>query len=332
MLPIIAISIGDINGIGPEVILKAFSRSDLFQHCRPVVFGVPVALHWFAKSLGISVPLVSVTSVEAAQENVISIIDSGGVFDEREIGRPTADSGRASIAAIVQAYQTVESGGASALVTAPISKEAIALAGSPYKGHTDMLASLCGKHDEELMVMASNRMKVGLVTIHIPLKDVEKAVTKDAVLKTLRISQNALVCDFGIPKPHIAVLALNPHGGERGFIGTEELDCIAPAVEEAASSGMNVDGPFAADGFFSAHNREMYDMVIAMYHDQGLIPFKMQAAGRGVNVTCGLPFVRTSPDHGTAYPISAQGSASAESMTEAIHLAQKISENRRRHS
>jgi 4-phospho-D-threonate 3-dehydrogenase / 4-phospho-D-erythronate 3-dehydrogenase len=332
MLPVIAISIGDINGIGPEVILKAFARSELFSLCRPVVFGVNAAMEWYASKLGLPLALDPVSSPDEAKENVLSIVKTDGGFDEEKIGTPTEESGRASIDAITQAYRAVAGGAASALVTAPISKEAIALAGSRFKGHTDMLASLCGHHDEELMVMTSNTMKVGLVTIHIPLRNVPDALTKENILKTCRIARRALVQDFGIPDPHLAVLALNPHGGEGGFIGMEETELIVPAVQEAVAEGMNVQGPFPSDGFFSAHNRTMFDMILAMYHDQGLIPFKMQAAGRGVNVTCGLPFVRTSPDHGTAYPIAAKGQASAESMKEAILHARKIADNRKRFS
>jgi 4-hydroxythreonine-4-phosphate dehydrogenase len=179
------------------------------------------------------------------------------------------------------------------------------------------------------MIMSSNTMKVGLVTIHIPLQEVAAALTRERIVKTITAAHTALLRDFGMPKPHIAVLALNPHASDGGYIGHEEQDIILPAVKEAVAAGMNAEGPFPADGFFSAHNREMFDMVVAMYHDQGLIPFKMQAKGRGVNVTSGLPFVRTSPDHGTALDIAGRGQADPGSMMQAVRLARQLVLRRR---
>jgi 4-hydroxythreonine-4-phosphate dehydrogenase len=176
--------------------------------------------------------------------------------------------------------------------------------------------------------MSSATMNVGLVTVHIPLSEVVTMITTERVLRFVRLGHNAMARDFDVPTPRIGVLALNPHAGDGGYLGREEEDIIQPAIAQARGEGMRVDGPFPADGFFSAHNRQSYDLVIAMYHDQGLIPFKMQARGRGVNVTSGLPFIRTSPDHGTAYQIAALGSASADSMKEALYRARLIVLNR----
>ncbi|MBL0175666.1 MAG: 4-hydroxythreonine-4-phosphate dehydrogenase PdxA [Ignavibacteria bacterium] len=328
MLPVIALSIGDMYGIGPEVLIKAFTRSDLFSVCRPVVYGPASVLEWHRARQGAAVELRAIAEAADAPEGCLGIVDAGGAFDPARVGSIDADAGRTSIDAIVAALAAVREGAAEALVTAPVSKEAMALAGSPYKGHTDMLAALCGAGDV-IMILAGNTMKVGLVTIHVPVREVGGMITRERVLSTIRSGHRALTLDFAIAKPRLAVLALNPHAGDGGHIGHEEEDAVIPALRDARDEGIRAEGPFAADGFFSAHNRELYDMIIAMYHDQGLIPFKMQAGGRGVNISSGLPIVRTSPDHGTAFDIAGKGVASAESMKEAILTARTIAMNRR---
>jgi 4-hydroxythreonine-4-phosphate dehydrogenase len=316
MLPIIAISIGDVNGIGPEVILKAFDRSELFDICRPLVYGPIDALRHSAASLGIGVELEPVSEPAQAMERKVNVIEIPGRFDAADIGAPTEESGRISITAIEAAFAAALQGDAQALVTAPVSKEAMAMAGSPYRGHTDMLAALCARDQDVLMILSSNTMNVGLVTIHVPLAEVAALITRERVEQTILLGHRALDEDFAIEDPKIAVLALNPHGGDGGLLGRQERERI------------DVDGPFPADGFFSAHTQQMYDLIIAMYHDQGLVPFKLQAMGRGVNVSAGLPVVRTSPDHGTAYNIAALGIASAESMKEAVYFARTLAMNR----
>lgn len=330
MHPVIAISIGDVYGVGPEVILKSFVRSDLFTMCRPVVFGPFDALAWYRQRLGALVDLQRIDAPEAASEGAISVIDTGGHFDPARVGSTDAGAGTISLEAITRAYEEVSSGRAQALVTAPISKAAIMKAGSPFHGHTDMLASLCSVEEDVIMILSSNTMKVGLVTIHIPLAEVPAALTEQRVLSTVRAGHLALRRDFGVSQPRLAVLALNPHAGDEGHLGSEEQTIISPAIAKAVAEGIAVDGPFPADGFFSTHNREQFDMIIAMYHDQGLIPFKMQARGRGVNVSAGLPIIRTSPDHGTAHAIAGRGIASADSMREAILAARSIAVNRAR--
>lgn len=328
MLPIIAISIGDVNGIGPEVTLKAFDRSELFDTCRPLVFAPAGVLRHYRDRLGVAVDLHPVDTPALAQERKLNVIEIPGSFTADAVGGPTEESGRISIAAIEAAFAAVQSGEAQALVTAPISKEAIAMAGSPYRGHTDMLAALCGKAEDVLMILSSNTMNVGLVTVHVALSDVATLVTQERVERTIRLGHRSIIQDFGIEDPKIAVLALNPHAGDGGLLGGEEKEIIVPAIEAMQEQGIDVEGPFPADGFFSAHTQQMYDLIIAMYHDQGLVPFKLQAKGRGVNVTAGLPVVRTSPDHGTAYNIASLGIASAESMKEAIYFARTIALNR----
>ncbi len=328
MLPIIAISIGDVYGIGPEVILKACQRSELFDICRPVVYGPRSALHFYREKLGIAVDVEEINAVSSAAEMRLNLIDIPGEFDPMAIGKPSEEGGRISVTAIETAFDGVQSGEAQALVTAPISKEAIAMAGSPYHGHTDMLAEMCGSKNGALMILSSNTMNVGLVTVHVPLSEVTPLITRYRVERTIRLGFQAMGQDFSIEDPKIAILALNPHAGDGGVLGREEREILQPAVLAMQSEGINVEGPFPADGFFSAHTKQMYDLIIAMYHDQGLIPFKLQAKGRGVNISAGLPIVRTSPDHGTAYNIASHGIASAESMKEAMYFARTIALNR----
>ncbi|MBN1449230.1 MAG: 4-hydroxythreonine-4-phosphate dehydrogenase PdxA [Bacteroidetes bacterium] len=328
MLPVIAISIGDINGIGPEVLLKAFHRSDLFDICRPVVFGPPEVLHHYHALLGLKLSFHEVRDAADAREGQLNLFSVPGDFVTEDIGRPTEESGRISIDAIRTAYFSVRDDKAQALVTAPISKEAIAMAGSPFHGHTDMLASFCECGDDVLMILSNNTMNVGLVTVHVPLREVASRITREEVERAIRLGHLAMEEDFGVEEPRIAVLALNPHAGDGGILGMEEQRIILPAIEAQQREGIRAEGPFPADGFFSAHNRELYDLVIAMYHDQGLVPFKLQAMGRGVNITAGLPIVRTSPDHGTAFGIASHGIASAESMKEAVYFARTIVLNR----
>jgi len=326
--PRIAISLGDIHGIGPEIVLKTFDRTDLFDFCIPVVYGSAQALRWYQDSLGIHVPLQDISDIREAKEGQLGVVDTGGTLNIDDIGRPTAESGRLSIAAIRAAFTSVYDGNAHALVTAPISKEAIGMAGSDFHGHTEMLASFCGCEENVIMIMSSNTTNIGLVTTHVPLSDVTPLITTERVVRTVRLGHRAMEDDFAIEQPRISLLALNPHAGDGGYLGSEEEDILLPAINTLIEEGIDIDGPHAADGFFSAHNKDLYDLIIAMYHDQGLIPFKLQAMGRGVNVTSGLPIVRTSPAHGTAFDIASHGIASAESMKEAVYAARSIALNR----
>ena len=294
------------------------------------MYGPVEALDWYRQRLGMQhIPMETIEDVSQSAERRLNIIPTPGEFSQAEIGRPTAASGQCSLDALTAAFTDVHSGAAQALVTAPISKEAIGMAGSSYHGHTEMLADYCGRGDNVIMILSSNTMNVGLVTAHIPLREVASNLTSENVTRSIRLGASAMEVDFGIASPRLAVLALNPHAGDGGYLGGEEADLIIPALEACRATGIEVDGPFAADGFFSAHNKTMYDLIIAMYHDQGLVPFKMQAKGRGVNISSGLPIVRTSPDHGTAFGIASHGLASAESMKEAVLAARRIALNRR---
>lgn len=329
MRPVLAISIGDVYGIGPEIILKGLTRGELGTRCRPIVVGSAAALEWHRRHFGITLPLYPITMPAEATDGVVNVIDTGGDFDPSLLGRAHGSGGAIALAAIERSVELCLRGEAAALVTAPVSKEALALAGAHHPGHTEILADLT-ESSHVAMIMHAPALRVILTTIHLPLSEVAARVTRESVERTIEIGQHALVKDFGIPRPLLSVLALNPHGGDNGLLGPEDGERIAPAVAACRARGIQVDGPHPADGFFSAHHREYPDMVVAMYHDQGLIPFKLLAQGRGVNVTAGLPIVRTSPDHGTAFALAGLGRASYDSFVEAADLALRIARERGR--
>ncbi len=308
----IAITIGDPAGIGPEVALKAVLSSDIAGSCRPVIIGDRVVIEEAVKRFELP---VSPGHIELV--NVGEITDRG--FEK---GRPTAAGGRAAVAYIKKAVELALNKSIDAVVTAPISKESLKTAGFKWPGHTEMLAELtCAK--EFAMVFYSDKLKLILVTIHTALGNVPAMITKDRVLKTIVLAQTACSV-MGIESPRIAVAALNPHSGESGIFGTEEIDAISPAIEEARRRGIPVSGPYPADVLFNRAYKGEFDLIVCMYHDQGLIPLKMIAFDKGVNLTVGLPIIRTSPDHGTAYDIAWKGTANPSSMIEAIKLAVRI--------
>ena len=250
----------------------------------------------------------------------------GGAFDV-PWGQATEAGGRLAMQSVERAVRLCQGGAADALVTAPISKEAIARAGYTVPGHTEYLAELCGTPDV-LMLLVADALRVGLVTVHVPLRRVADLVTVEAILARRRVLETALRRDFGIARPRVAVLGLNPHAGDGGVLGEEETTVIGPAIAAACDAGLLTFGPFAADGFFATGDAAKYDAVLAMYHDQGLAPFKALAFDRGVNVTAGLPLVRTSPDHGTAYGIAGQGRADPGSMRAACAVAADLAGRR----
>ncbi len=310
--PVIAITIGDYNGIGPEIVLKSVNDPSVKRICSPVLVGPIEVFEFYArrlKKLSFPFPIVesSILSASHIRPGVVS-----------------ARSGKAAAKAIEAAVDLANVGIVQAIVTAPISKHALHKAGVHFPGHTEMLQHLTRAKDVA-MVLVSSTMRVGLVTIHVPLKQVSSLLTRSLLRQKVELIHKALVQDWRIAKPRIAILALNPHAGENGDIGTEEQRIIAPFV---AGSNMNLKGPFPADAFFARYKPTDYDAVIAMYHDQGLIPLKMSARGRAVNVSAGLPIVRTSPDHGTAFDIAGKGIADPGSMIEAIKLAVTIARNR----
>lgn len=332
MTPRIAITIGDFNGIGPEIVLKALSRRSLLRNHKIILVGPFDIFQFFRKKLGCRISLEKVTDIPRVFHPSIPVLDMPAA-SARDIssGQLSPAAGLCAGCAIESAAKLCLEGRADAMVTAPISKESLNAAGYRYPGQTEMLASLSGKK-RAVMMLISRTMRVGLVTIHVPLRDVPAAVTIDNIFETALIVDNTLRQDFAIRNPSIAVLALNPHASEDGLIGDEDLRIVRPAVEFLKLQKKKVSGPFPADGFFSRWSPHLYDAVIALYHDQGLIPLKMTAEGHGVNFSAGLGIIRTSPDHGTAFEIAGRNTADPDSMVEAIVMAGEIARRRKRRS
>lgn len=326
----LAVSMGDYNGIGPEVILKAFSKNVLLDTTVPVVFGAERVFRFYAGRAGVDASIRVINDVDEAEAGTVNLIN---VVDDESIvikpGVTSRQAGMAAVKAIEKATMACLADQADALVTAPISKEAVSLAGFPHPGHTEYLAELC-KTGEFVMLLVHRNLRVGLVTIHIPVYAVRDQISENALRSRIAVIHNGLIRDFGIDHPAIAVLGLNPHAGDGGVIGREELDIIIPVIRSLRENGFHLDGPFPADGFFGSRQYEQFDAVLAMYHDQGLIPFKTIAFHAGVNVTLGLPIVRTSPDHGTAFAIAGKNQANPQSFREAAELAVTIVNNRKK--
>lgn len=317
--PLIAITAGDPGGIGPEIIIKALSAPQVYRYCRPLVVGdAAVFRYWRGRLPGLA-PDISgdMHLLDIAAMNNADITPAG----------PTEAGGRASIAYIKEAVRLALAGNVDGICTAPISKEAINMAGFHYQGHTELLGELTGAQDFGMM-LASRRLRVMLVTTHEAIAAVPGLITQEKVLRAIRLAHRGCL-DLGMAKPRIAVCALNPHGGEAGLFGREEIDVIAPAASQAAAEGINVIPPQPADTLFVKAARGEYDAVVVMYHDQGLIPLKMLSFGRAVNITIGLPIVRTSVDHGTAYDIAGKGVADPGSLIEALRTAALLVRMRR---
>lgn len=321
----VGISIGDVNGISPEIIMKALGDNRMLVDCTPVIYGSSKVFSFHKKKMnyrdskdGFNYFICeSADKAKNKKVNLINIWEDELKFD---LGKATAEGGKYAFESLERATQDLASGKIDVLVTAPINKDAMGKSGFKFPGHTEYLADLAGQ-DEALMLMVSPTLRVGLVTSHIPIKEVSGAVTTDKVLDKIKAFNNSLKKDFGIRKPKIAVFGLNPHAGENGKMGAEENESIHPAIAKANNQGIMAFGPFPADGFFGSSARNQYDGVLAMYHDQGLSAFKALSFDEGVNFTAGLPIVRTSPDHGTAYDIVSQNKASGDSMRNAIYLA-----------
>lgn len=326
--PIIGITIGDPNGIGLEVILKALSHPKILQLCTPAIYGSSkmVSYHKNVAELD-EVLFQGQRNAERLAKDRINVINCWNENVNITLGKITEQGGKYAQLSLECAVKDLKLGLIDALVTAPIHKKAMQLAGFGHMGHTEYLANEFNVQ-EYLMLMASEALKVGVVTSHIPLKDVPKVLTKELIIKKLDILNDTLKVDFGYERPLIAVLGLNPHAGEEGMLGEEEEKVIRPAVVESKKKGINVFGPFAADGFFGSGRFTKFDAVLAMYHDQGLIPFKALTFGSGVNFTAGLPIIRTSPDHGTGFDIAGKNQADASSFLHAIFMAIDTLRNR----
>ena len=330
-LPLIAITMGDPAGIGPEIIAKALLKTDVYEVCRPLVLGDVGCLEMASRSVGsLSFQLISSASEVAGGQGVIEVMPVSELREDSCLpGQPTLAGGKAMVEYILKAVELAASGQVSAMVNGPISKALMHQAGYEFEGHTELLAHLTGTKDY-VMMLAGERLRVSLATIHCALAEVPRKLNKDLIVKTIGITYQALERDFGIDKPRVAVAALNPHAGESGLFGREETEIIQPAVEESKNKGLSVEGPFPADTLFYHAVNGGFDAVVAMYHDQGLIPLKLLHFSDAVNLTLGLPIVRTSVDHGTAYDIAGKGLADPSSLIAAIKMAAQIASARQK--
>ncbi|MCX7986540.1 MAG: 4-hydroxythreonine-4-phosphate dehydrogenase PdxA [Bacteroidales bacterium] len=317
----VGITHGDINGIGYEIILNTLSDPRILDMCIPVIYGSAKVAAYYKKVLNLN--NVAINSVRTIDEihpkrnNLINCVDDNVKV---ELGKATTIAGESAFIALEQAISDLKAGKIDVLVTAPINKYDIQSDKFPYKGHTDYLQAKFEASDV-VMFMVSEVMRVGLVCEHVPLSQVTKYITQERILSKLKIIQETLLVDFTVTNPKIAVLGLNPHAGDNGLLGNEEKEIIIPAIEAAQQMNIFAFGPFAADGFFGSGQFKQFDAILAMYHDQGLAPFKALTAGQGVNYTAGLPIIRTSPAHGTAYDIAGKGVASCDSFRNALYMA-----------
>jgi len=329
MKPVIAITVGDYNGIGPEVSLKAIATPLVRRICTPVLVGPPAVFDRVASRCALRMRFIPYPSGAGARGRNVQVLEPGERTPVRySPGRLSASAGASAADAIRASVSLVLAGGARALVTAPVSKHALHLAGINVPGQTEFLQRLT--HSPHVaMMLTSGSLRVGLVTIHTPLRNVPRELTGALLRERITVIHRALRSDWRVRSPRLAVLALNPHAGEGGDIGNEEQRVIIPVIASLREDGMRLEGPFPADAFFARYSPGTYDAVIAMYHDQGLIPLKMSARGRAVNVSVGLPLVRTSPDHGTAFDIAGRSIADPGSMIEAIRAAVTLAARRR---
>ena len=324
----VGITHGDINGVGYEVILKAFSDPTMFELCTPIVYGSPKVAAYHRKAMDIPTNFAIIASSEEALDDRVNILNC--VDDELkvELSKPTREGGKAALDALERALQDYKDGLIDVLVTAPINKHNIQSDSFHFPGHTEYLQERCGNGDKALMILCSGDMRVAVATSHMALRDIPAAITPELLEEKITLLNDSLKRDFNIDAPKIAVLSLNPHAGDNGLLGTEEQEVIAPTVRKMNDGGIFCYGPFAADGFMGSGKYSSFDAILAMYHDQGLTPFKALAFEEGVNFTAGLPVVRTSPAHGTAYDIAGKGVAKEDSFRQAIYVAIDVYRNR----
>jgi 4-hydroxythreonine-4-phosphate dehydrogenase len=331
----VGITHGDINGVGYEVILKAFEDPTMLELCTPVVYGSAKIAGYYRR--GMNLPQLRHAIIDSAADAAEATLNFVNVIDEDvhvEPGKSTEAAGAAALAALERAVADLKAGAIDVLVTAPINKSNIQSDAFHFAGHTEYLQAALAEGEDDthraLMVLCSENLRVALATTHLPIAQVAAAITQPLIEEKLRLLNQSLIGDFGIHAPRIAVLALNPHAGDSGLLGSEEETIIRPAIEQVRQEKIMAFGPYAADGFFGAGHHTKFDGVLAMYHDQGLAPFKALNMDDGVNLTAGLAYVRTSPDHGTAYDIAGRGEADASSMRHAIYTAIDAYRNRRR--
>ena len=324
----VAITHGDTNGIGYEVILKTFADPEMLELCTPIIYGSPKVAAYHKKLLGLNTQFSIIDRAEEAKDGRLNML---ATFDEEvkvDFGDPSTIAGEAALKALDRAMTDFRSELYDVLVTAPINKKNIQSNLFHFHGHTEYIEECVGEGHKALMILTNGSLRVALVTTHLAIKDVAAAITKERIVEKATILHKTLKRDFRISNPRIAVLALNPHAGDHGVMGDEEQTVISPAIDELADSGIQAFGPYPADGFFGSGQYNKFDAVLAMYHDQGLAPFKTLAVEDGVNYTAGLPIIRTSPDHGTAYDIAGTGVADENSFRQAVFMAIDIYRNR----
>jgi len=325
----VGITHGDINGIGYEVIIKSLMDTRIFDMCTPIIYGSPKIAAYHRKALNISKfsmnHIPSADKANPKRANVVNCVDDN---TRVELGKSTTMAGKASLNALEKATEDLQEGHIDVLVTAPINKNNIQAENFKFPGHTEYLANKFSETKSSVMLMVRDWLRVGVVTGHIPLSEVHQYITRDNILTKLRLLNQSLIQDFAIQRPVIAVLGINPHAGDHGLIGKEEQEILIPALEEAGKENIMALGPYPADGFFGNKHLNEFNAVLAMYHDQGLAPFKTIAFDEGVNFTAGLDMIRTSPAHGTAYEIAGKNQANESSFRQAIYLAINTYKNR----
>lgn len=325
----VGISCGDLNGIGIEVVLKCFEDARMLQEVTPVLYASAHAVSYHRKALDLEE--VQFHRTNDAREALPKKLNVVNVWEEEvaiELGKPSGQLASYAIKSLEAAAQDLASGKVDVLVTAPIDKHSMQQAGFQFPGHTEFLQQMAGSDSEVLMILVGEGLRVGTVTGHIPLKEVADSITTERILTKARLLHQSLLRDFGVLEPRIALLGLNPHAGDGGTLGSEDKERIAPAVRRLNEEGILAMGPYPADGFFGSGGYKHFDGVLAMYHDQGLAPFKALSFGNGVNFTAGLPIVRTSPDHGTGLDIAGQGVANEGSFRAAVWMACDVTHNR----
>lgn len=324
----VGITQGDINGVGYEVIFKTFSDPAMLELCTPIIYGSPKVAAYHRKAMELQANFSIVNSASEASHGKLSVVNCANDEVKVEFAKPAEESGRAALDALERALTEYRARLIDVLVTAPINKATIQSETFHFPGHTEYIEECAGKGNKALMILMKDDFRVALVTGHIPVKDIASTLTQELIEEKLSIFNRSLKVDFNIDCPRIAVLALNPHAGDNGLLGTEEKEIIIPAMEAASAKGIRCFGPYAADGFMGSDQLTAFDGVLAMYHDQGLAPFKALAMEEGVNFTAGLPIIRTSPDHGTAYDIAGKGIASEASFRQAVYVAIDVFRNR----
>ncbi|MEY4114516.1 MAG: 4-hydroxythreonine-4-phosphate dehydrogenase PdxA [Bacteroidota bacterium] len=322
--PVIGISVGDLNGIGIEIIIKTFSDNRILELCTPVIFASNKVINFYKKSIPeINLNYVSIKEISKINPKQVNIFTVWEEDVDIQPGQMTETGGKYGVLSLQAAVKALKEKSIDALVTAPLNKYTMQSSAFSFTGHTPFLKEAF-KADDVLMLMIADNMRVGLLTEHLAIMDVAKNINKEQIIKKINLLKNSLIKDFGVERPRIAVLGLNPHAGDEGLVGREEKEIIRPAILESKKNDCVVMGPYSADAFFARGNHEKFDAILAMYHDQGLIPFKSLAIGEGTNFTAGLQVIRTSPDHGTAFDIAGKNQADESSFRAAVFSAMDV--------